>query len=67
MKAIVRKQQQRKLIEIGKGRLQFTVRKNSVDPAKISRWMKREGIDEDALYAPSPVARTNTSKFRYLE
>jgi hypothetical protein len=67
MEAIVRKQQQRKLVETEKGRLRFTVRKRNVDPVKIRRWMEREGITEDALFAPSPIECKSTSHFCYLE
>ena len=54
MKAIARKQQRRKLVEPNKGKLIFVVRENIVEPNKIDRWMKRNGISEHTLYAPSP-------------
>ena len=56
MEAIVRKRQQRKLVEIEKGELGFRLRGNTVQAEKIDRWMKRNGIAEDTLYAPSPAA-----------
>jgi hypothetical protein len=56
MKAIVRKQQQRKLVETDKSDLIFKVRGNVVEPDKIGRWMKRNEIPEDTVYAPSPAA-----------
>lgn len=56
MKAIVRKRQQRKLVETGKGELMFKVRGSVVEPRKIDRWMKKEGVPESMLYAPSPAA-----------
>ena len=56
MEAIVRKRQRRKLVEIEKGELGFRVRGNTVQAEKIDRWMKRNGIAEDDLYAPSPAA-----------
>ena len=56
MKAIVRKRQQRKFKETQKGELIFKVRGNVVEPEKIDRWMKRNEIPEDMVYAPSPAA-----------
>jgi hypothetical protein len=56
MKSIVRKRQRRNLIESGKGELAFTVRGNTVAPENVDRWMKRNKIDESALYVPSPAA-----------
>jgi len=56
MEAIVRKRQRRKLVETEKGELAFRLRGNTVQPEKIDRWMKRNGIAEDVLYAPSPAA-----------
>ncbi|KAH7406458.1 hypothetical protein DE146DRAFT_647548 [Phaeosphaeria sp. MPI-PUGE-AT-0046c] len=58
MQAIVRKRQKRTLVEKGKGQLVFNVRGNLVEPNKIERWMKRNGVVESALYAPSPGAPT---------
>ncbi|KAF4997295.1 hypothetical protein FDECE_12112 [Fusarium decemcellulare] len=58
MKAIVRKQQQRKLVEVDKGELSFTVRGSNVGQKKIDRWMKRHEVSESRLYAPSPAAST---------
>jgi hypothetical protein len=56
MKAIVRKRQQRKLAETYKGELAFKVRGNMVEPEKIDRWMKRNDVSENMVYAPSPAA-----------
>ncbi|KAJ9636760.1 hypothetical protein H2199_007754 [Coniosporium tulheliwenetii] len=56
MEAIVRKQQQRRLVEREKGRLAFTVRGKEVKPQKIDRYMKRKEIPEGVVYAPSPAA-----------
>ena len=56
MEAIVRKRQRRKLMETEKGELAFRLRGNAVQAEKITRWMKKNGIAEDTLYAPSPVA-----------
>jgi hypothetical protein len=56
MKAIVRKRQQRKLVETNKGGLIFKVRGSLVEPEKIDRWMKRNGILEEMVYVPSPAA-----------
>jgi len=56
MKAIVRKRQQRRLVETEKGDLAFQVRGNVGEPEKIDRWMKRHMVAENTVYAPSPVA-----------
>lgn len=56
MKAIVRKRQTRKLVEVDKGDLIFEVRGNQVELGKIDRWMKRNKIPESLLYAPSSTA-----------
>jgi len=56
MKPIVRKRQYRRLVETNKGELMFRIRGNVVDPEKIERWMKRNQIPEDMVYAPSPAA-----------
>jgi hypothetical protein len=37
--------------------LRFVVRKIVVPPEKVDRWMKRNNIPSDALFAPSPTAR----------
>ncbi|KAI6763923.1 hypothetical protein HG530_007712 [Fusarium avenaceum] len=58
MAAIVRKRQQRKLIENGKRDQRFTVRDRVVEPQKIDRWMNRHEISQTALYAPIPAAST---------
>lgn len=56
MTAIVRKRQQRKLVEIDKGELIFTIRGSTVESQKIDRWMNRHRVPENLLYAPSPAA-----------
>jgi hypothetical protein len=56
MRAIVRKRQRRKLVEVGKGELVFKVRGHQVDPQKIERWMKRHEVVDSLLYVPSPAA-----------
>ncbi|KAF2467662.1 uncharacterized protein BDR25DRAFT_291611 [Lindgomyces ingoldianus] len=58
MEAIVRKQQQRKLLEVDKRELEFTVRGSRVKPQKIDRWMKRNSVTKNSLYAPSPATST---------
>jgi hypothetical protein len=59
MKAIVRKRQQRELVEIDKAKLEFRVRGRVVaESEQIVRWMKRNGVAEEALYHPSPAACT---------
>ncbi|KIL85095.1 hypothetical protein FAVG1_11524 [Fusarium avenaceum] len=58
MAAIVRKRQQRKLIENDKRDQRFTVRDRVVEPQKIDRWMNRHEISQTALYAPIPAAST---------
>lgn len=55
MEAIVRKQQQRRLVDSEKGGLTFTVRGNEVEPQKIDRYMKRKKIPEGVVYVPSPA------------
>jgi hypothetical protein len=55
MKAIVRKRQQRRLVE-DKGDLRFTVRGTTVEQHKIERWMKLNKVPESFLYVPSPAA-----------
>lgn len=57
MKALVRKRQKRKLVEVDKSQLVFHVRGKEVESHKIERWMKGNSVSENALYAPSPVAR----------
>ncbi|KAF2177735.1 hypothetical protein K469DRAFT_602421 [Zopfia rhizophila CBS 207.26] len=65
MAAIVRKRQRRKLVETNKGQLVFEVRGSQVEPQKIERWMKRKGVVESSLYAPSPAAcKLSTSEAR---
>lgn len=56
MAAIVRKRQQRKLVENDKRDQRFTVRDRVVDPQKIDRWMNRHDISQTSLYAPNPEA-----------
>jgi hypothetical protein len=56
MEAIVRKRQRRKLVETDKPDLIFAVRGNIVEPKKINRWMKRNGIAESNIYAPCSAA-----------
>jgi hypothetical protein len=56
MRAIVRKRQQRKLVETNKRELVFAVRENVVEPEKVDRWMRRNKIPESIPYAPSPDA-----------
>lgn len=52
MKAIVRKQQHRRLVQPEKRDLHFVLRGRHVPQEKIDRFMKREGITDDDLYAP---------------
>ncbi|UZP36506.1 hypothetical protein NXS19_004322 [Fusarium pseudograminearum] len=58
MSAIIRKRQQRKLVEVDKREQTFTVRGRDVEPHKIDRWMARNDIAQTSLYAPSPAAST---------
>ncbi|KAF2807249.1 TPR-like protein [Mytilinidion resinicola] len=58
MRAIVRKRQERRLVDVKKGELIFDIRGNKVEPQKIDRWMKRHKVPESFLYAPSPAAST---------
>jgi hypothetical protein len=56
MRAIVRKRQQRKLVEPNKRELVFAIRENIVEPEKVDRWMRRNKIPETIPYAPSSDA-----------
>ncbi|KAL9567793.1 hypothetical protein ACKAV7_008096 [Fusarium commune] len=56
MAAIVRKHQQREILEPGKRKLCFTVRGREVEADKIDRWMDRNNVPRNDLYAPSPAA-----------
>ncbi|KAF1838133.1 hypothetical protein BDW02DRAFT_489931 [Decorospora gaudefroyi] len=56
MKAIVRRRQQRTLLEPEKPGLKFRVRSQVVEPLKIERWMKRHDVRESMPYALSPAA-----------
>ncbi|GKU02778.1 kinesin light chain 2 [Fusarium langsethiae] len=58
MAAVVRKRQQRKLVEVEKREQTFTVRGRNVEPHKIDRWMARNEVSQTSLYAPSPAAST---------
>ncbi|RKL50408.1 hypothetical protein BFJ70_g1568 [Fusarium oxysporum] len=58
MTAIVRKHQQREILEPGKRKLCFTVRGREVEADKIDRWMDRNNVPRNDLYAPSPAAST---------
>lgn len=60
MEAIVRKRQRRKLINSDKRELIFTVRGSMVEPQKIDRWMNRNQVSQDLLYAPRPAACKST-------
>ncbi|KAF5535891.1 kinesin light chain 2 [Fusarium mexicanum] len=56
MTAIARKHQQREILETDKRKLQFTVRGREVDAGRIDRWMDRNNVPRNELYAPSPAA-----------
>lgn len=62
MKAIVRKRQQRKLMNVNKPELAFEVRGQEVALQKIDRWMKAHAVPEHQLYVPSPAACKSTSR-----
>ncbi|PVH70226.1 hypothetical protein DL98DRAFT_388852, partial [Cadophora sp. DSE1049] len=53
MKAIVKKRQRRRLVETDKGELVFKLRGNLVEPHKIDRWMRKNGIMQNTAYSPS--------------
>jgi hypothetical protein len=57
MMVIVRKRQKRRLVELDKRELIFELRGSKVDSENIDRWMKRNGITDKMLYAPSPDPR----------
>jgi hypothetical protein len=63
MKAIVRKRQQRRLVESDKRELLFAVRGNVVETKKVDRWMKRNGIAESILYSPMSTTCKRTRTF----
>ena len=65
MKAIVRKRQQRRLVETDKGELAFRIRGNVVEPEKIDRWMKRNDVTDSMIYAPSPAACKRAFQFTF--
>jgi hypothetical protein len=56
MKAIVRKRQQRRLVDKDKGELHFRVRGSLVNLKKIERWMRRNEVPDDKIYVPNPAA-----------
>jgi len=56
MKVIVRKRQQRMLLEKEKGELMFRLRGSVVEPHKIDRWMQRNGIAQNAAFSPSSIS-----------
>lgn len=56
MQAIVRKRQERKILQGDKPELVFHVRGREVETKKVDRWMRDHGIDEYALYLPSSGA-----------
>ena len=57
MMVIVRKRQKRRLVDVNKGELIFELRGSMVESENIDRWMKRNGITDKLLYAPSPAPR----------
>jgi hypothetical protein len=63
MKAIVRKRQHRKLVEREKRPFTFRIRGKVVVNEQIDRYMKRNGICESTLYAPSPATCKKTASF----
>lgn len=66
MVAIVRKAQQRKLIDTDKDNLAFEVRGKPVEIERIHRWMRTHGIASDDLYIQSPPARKYATGWRTL-
>jgi hypothetical protein len=56
MEVIVKKNQNRKLVETDKRGYKFRIRGSKVPAEKIDRWMTRKGISKDVVYAPSPAA-----------
>lgn len=63
MRAIVRKRQERKIIETDKPERIFYVRGREVESRKIDRWMHDYGVSEDTLYAPSPAACKHNTNY----
>jgi hypothetical protein len=52
MKCIVRKRQQRRLVETDKRELVFAIRNKPVLVAKIERWMASNNVPYSMLYSP---------------
>uniref|UniRef100_A0A0D2XLU3 Clr5 domain-containing protein n=1 Tax=Fusarium oxysporum (strain Fo5176) TaxID=660025 RepID=A0A0D2XLU3_FUSOF len=67
MTAIVRKHQQREILETGKRKLCFTVRGREVEADKINRWMDRNNVPRNDLYAPSPAASPRQYRYRQAD
>lgn len=67
MGAIVRKYQQRNLVDTHKLEQKFTVRGTTVEPDQIDQWMVRYGVSRDSLYAPSPTACEKASGTLYKQ
>ena len=57
MEAIVRKTQQRNLVDVNRGALAFKVREKPIETERIQRWMRTRGIPDDELYAPNSPER----------
>ena len=55
MQAIVRKRQERLLVDTHKKELIFRVRGTTVGVHKIERWMTRNNVCGRDLYAPNPA------------
>lgn len=50
MRAIVRKRQDRIVLQPDRSQLKFRVRKFDVDSRKVARWMKEKNVANDQLY-----------------
>lgn len=66
MQAIVRKRQQRRLVQTNKQDLNFKVHNITVKSDKVDTWMRRNNVPDDTIYAPSPTARMSSTPITYL-
>jgi hypothetical protein len=56
MECIVRKRQQRRLVEVNRRELVFTIRGKPVNMGKVDRWMADHNVSGSMLYSPGSRA-----------
>jgi hypothetical protein len=66
MKYIVKRRQERRLVEVDKPELAFRVRGTEVEPANIDRWMKRNGVSDSMPYSPGSVVYMSSLEPPYI-